>query len=192
MITSPYKTLHLFLLLCLFFGWINYSDAQDKNPFSTLTGKQLLSLPGKSIHNSLVESLFNTKHLHYKKGSSEYGTELFFDANNDTYYDGVITENDMKTGIGYRIENDKLKEIILHNDYTDTDYNQIWHQYKYALPLKLTWNMSMKDIVTLLGKPYNYGDVLDEFHYPDKKIHFKFNGVDYLNSRILYIEIGSR
>lgn len=119
-------------------------------------------------------------------------TNLFFDDNKDTYYDGVITENDMKNGYGYKIEKDKLKEIILHNDYTDTDYNQKWYQYKYALPLKLTWNMSMKDIVSLLGKPHEYGNVLDEFDYPDKKIHIKFDGADYLDSKILYIEIGSR
>ena len=82
----------------------------------------------------------------------------------EDYYDmeakDISTHLKASKGIEYKLKNDKVKKIILHNSNGD------WSPYSSELPLGLRWNMTENEVIKLLGTrtaglPYHYDKNLD-------------------------------
>jgi hypothetical protein len=146
-----FKTVYLLLLLFFSFGWmIDKSEAQNKNPFLSLTEAQLLSLPGKSIKDSLVQALINCKecyfesnHPHLIRPSESNDSSLY----NITMTVGYIS---IKFGIALGIEKDTICYVTLYNE-RHTEH-QFINKYNGILPYGLSFSMKPDSVDNDLSK----------------------------------------
>jgi len=153
---SRFKTVYLLLLLFFSFGWmIDNSKGQNNNPFLSLTEEQLLSLPGKSIHDSLVQALLNCKDCKWeisKSDTTHYYTDIHKIRNQ------AFTYNSYNFGIAIIYIKDTISIVELASDYKDNS-DRMWKHYKGTLPYGLNFSMNIETAKETLSKYscYSYG-----------------------------------
>lgn len=167
-----FRTVYLLLLIFFSFGWmIDKSEAQNKNPFLSLTEEQLLSLPGKSIKDSFVQALLNNKEC---KWDIIIGGEYIIKSE---FQDHIYSSYDF--GIAITYSNDTIKGVALLNDYKDEFENKLWKHFKGIIPYGLKFSMDDKSVKKKLNK-YKCDSSGSSLTFWDIKmiIFYKGNGIN--------------
>ena len=141
----------------------------------------LSSMVGKSINNVQVKTWLS---------ELSACTEALIDRFNDSYYYNFKSE-----GISLRFDgrDDELTTIFLYSEGADR-----FHQYKGDLPSGLSWQVTRKEVESILGPPdkfgggggvYDWDNYWTEYRSKRIRIEYDGNRANDLSLRIRYITV---
>ena len=197
-----FKTGYLLLLLFFSFGWmIDKSEAQNKNPFLSLTEEQLLSLPGKSIKDSLVQALLNNKNCKWEFEQPHYSATYFSKDSSRKNSLNLDFYESRKYGFRFEINHDSVSNISLFN-YTERENgnyialdnyrplnNKKYNKYKGIVPFGLKFSMNPFEVEKKLNEQcpnYNYKD---QWICKDVKVYVAYDTDVLSEAKISYIDL---
>ena len=158
-----------------------------KPPEFIVSGAKLLDLPGKSIHDPIIQKLINSGvsscvPVPFDKDSLQF--------NKDSVVNYLALSSDYvfpNYGMTLIFHNDILYRIVFYNQ-SFSMRGQNWKQYPGELPYGLSFEMTRAKVYSLLGPSDTCGDISCD-DYNKRNLKIQFSSDDREHATIAFVSI---
>jgi len=159
---------------------------KKKAPQPTIAGSKLINLPGRSIHDSLIQKLIYS--------GVAACVPLPSDLDSQVNKDGIVSYQAILSdyvfpdyGMTLIFHDEILYRIVFYNQ----SYNmrgQNWRKYPGELPYGLSFDMSRNKVSRLLGTSDTNGDISCD-DYNNKGLRIQYSSDDREHASIVFVSI---